>query len=136
MSLQWHGDELIKKMDAAIIQGINQTMSECAVHAKQNHPWVNRTGTLEGSIRPVVAAHKEGDEFVGLWGSVDVAYALPLEIGTSKMPPYPYLRPAADAVYPKLPENIRRGLEGKKTLVNSERLTLKSGREIEVFRPI
>ena len=137
MSLNWRGDEVQKKMESCIKQGINQTMSAAAIHAKQNHPWQNRTGTLEGSIRPVTAAHKEGDEFVGLWGSTDVAYALVLETGGVRMPAFPYLRPAADAEYPKLAGRIRNSFEGKGGIqVRRESVTLGSGSEIEVLRPI
>lgn len=136
MSLDWKGNEAIKNMESAIKQGMNQTLSESSVHAKENHPWQNRTGTLEGSIRPVAPAQKRGNEFVGLWGSTDVEYALALELGTVKMPAYPYLRPAADAVYPKLKENIKRAFDGKGTKVSRETITLSNGREIEGFRPI
>lgn len=139
MALNWEGDKVIKKMDGCIMQGINQTMSAAAIHAKKNHPWRNRTGTLEGSIRPVIAARKIGDEFVGLWGSVDVEYALVLELGSMGrvgIPPYPYLRPAAEAEYPKLAGRIRKCFEGGKTLVTRESITLRSGRTIEAFRPI
>jgi len=133
------GDKLIKKMDKCVMQGINQTMSAASIHAKQNHPWRNRTGTLEGSIRPVVAAHKVGSEFVGLWGSVDVAYALVLELGSFGrvgIPPYPYLRPAADAEYPKLAQRIRDCFEGRGGIeAHRESVTLRSGRTIEVLRP-
>ena len=113
MSLKWEGDKVIKKMDKCIIQGMNQTMAKAAVHAKQNHPWVNRTGILEGSIRPVVAARKVGDEVIGLWGSVDVSYALALELGGVNRAPAPYLRPAADAEYPKLADRIERCFKQK-----------------------
>lgn len=118
MSLDWKGDEVQKKMESCIKQAINQTMSRASIHAKNNHPWVNRTGTLEGSIRPVERARKKGDEFIGVWGSVDVNYALPLELGFSvnsvvgvpafgkTKKAWPYLRPAADAEYPKLASRI------------------------------
>lgn len=152
MSLKWEGDKVIKNVDAAIIAGMAQTISNSVVHAKRNHTWKNRSGTLEGSIREVTHPHKEGTEFVGIWGSVDVDYALLMELGadivrnqlfgrfvssyTAHYPPRPYLRPAADSEYPKLSKNIRRALEGKRTSVRHESLTLGSGREIEVFRPI
>ncbi|MGH7851155.1 MAG: hypothetical protein ACREOP_12725, partial [Thermodesulfobacteriota bacterium] len=102
-----------------------QTMSAAVIHAKQNHPWVNRTGTLEGSIRPVVAAHKAGSEFIGLWGSVDVEYALYLELGLGfnlvagaasfgkGKRAYPFLRPAAEVEYPKLADRIAKCFDRK-----------------------
>lgn len=125
MSLKWEGDKLIKKIDDCVKRGIDQTMAEAAIYAKQNHPWRNRTGTLEGSIRPVVEAHKKGSEFVGVWGSVDVDYALVLELGSfgrAGVPPYPYLRPAADAIYPRLPSNIKNCLDSRKSIVSARRI--------------
>lgn len=152
MSLEWEGDKVKRKMDNAIITGMSQTISDCVEHAKNNHPWKNRTGTLEGSIREVTHPHKVGDEFVGVWGSVDVAYALLMELGgdikrnrifgrfvstyTAHYPPRPYLRPAADANYPNLAKNIRKAYEGKGIKVRRESFSLRSGRTIEVFRPI
>lgn len=149
MSLDWQGDKLIGKMEACIKQGINQTMSAAVIHAKKNHPWQNRTGTLEGSIRPVVAARKEGDEFVGLWGSVDVEYALYLELGLKfnlvkgvasfgqKRRAFPFLRPAAEAEYPNLARNIQNAFESKGGIqVKRESVTLRSGESIDVLRPI
>lgn len=131
MSLDWKGDEIQKKMEAAIKRGINQTMSAAVINAKKNHTFKNRTGTLEGSIRPVVAAHKQGSEFVGLWGSADVAYALPVEFRL------PFLRPAADAEYPNLARNIQNAFEGKGGIqVRRESVTLRSGESIDVLRPI
>lgn len=147
MALQWRGDKVIKKMDGCIIKGMAQTISESVIHAKSNHGkgahslgrFVTQTATLEGSIREVVHPRKVGDEFVGLWGSVDVEYALVLELGSMGrvgIPPYPYLRPAAEAEYPKLAGRIRKCFEGGKTLVTRESITLRSGRTIEAFRPI
>lgn len=125
MSLEWKGDKVIRKMDNSIIQGMSQTITDSVDYAKANHPWHNRTTTLEGSIREVVHPHKEGDGFVGVWGSVDVDYALILELGSlgrAGIPPYPYLRPAADAVYPRLPANIRNSFEGRKSLLRDGRV--------------
>ena len=140
-SLTWEGDKVKKKMNNCIMTGINQTMSSASIQAKFNHPWFNRTGTLEGSIRPVVAAHQVGNEFVGLWGSVDVKYAVFLELGTKFFPPFPYLRPAANAQYPNLARNIRNCFEGKTRLVRAETVTLrgsliKGGETITGFRLI
>ena len=136
MSLNWLGDEIIKKMDNCIIQGMAQTITKCVEHAKNKHPWKNRSTHLEGSIKEQKHPRKVGNEFIGVWGSVDINYALVLELGGVNMPPFPYLRPAADAEYPKLADRIRRCFKGGKTLVRKETVTLRSGRDIEVFRPI
>ena len=113
MSLKWEGDKVINKMDKCIIQGMNQTMAKAVEHAKQNHPWKNVTSILEGSIRAVKAARKVGDEVIGIWGSVDVSYALVLELGGVNRPAFPYLRPAADAQYPKLADRIEKCFKQK-----------------------
>lgn len=49
------------------------------------------TGSLKKSIHNEVV--RRGDEVIGLVGS-KLPYALPLETGTSKMEPRPFLRPA------------------------------------------
>lgn len=61
-------------------------------HARANHPWQNRTGKLEASLEAWPT--EEG----AAYGSVGVEYAKYVELGTSKMPAFPYLRPAIDAV--------------------------------------
>lgn len=109
MALTWKGDELKRRITRAAKEGIDSTMALAVIHAKQHHPWVNRTGTLEGSINIYQHAQEKGEGTVsGLWGSADVMYAIFLELGTSRMSPFPYLRPAADAEYPKLAALIQR----------------------------
>jgi hypothetical protein len=68
------------------------------------------TGTLQGSISHRQAAHV-GQRWTGEWGSYNVEYALGLEIGTGNMAPRPYLRPTAQAEYPKLAGRIKRLFE-------------------------
>lgn len=98
----WRGKAIMAKAEAAAALAIDRTMADCVADAKANHPWQNVTGTLEGSIRIVSFAGLHGIAIVGRWGSADVMYALFLELGTSRMPPYPFLRPAADRNYPLL----------------------------------
>lgn len=132
MTLIWRGAEVMGKMARAQIFGINKTMAEAVEHAKRNHTWQNRTGTLEGSISIAEFAHPAGTGVRGTWGSKDVIYALIHELGGKIMPvrarrlvfqiggawrsvlsvtipARPYLRPAADATYPRLAANIRQG---------------------------
>lgn len=130
-SLKWNGDAITAKMRRAQVLGVNKTMSECVVWSKNNHPWKNQTGVLEGSIAIVdFAAAKDGG-VEGRWGSQGVRYALIHELGgvivpvkaialaipqpdgsvrfvkRVVIPARPYLRPSADLNYPSLPANIK-----------------------------
>lgn len=99
----WEGDEVVEKIEQATRLAIDQTTGAAVIQAKNNHPWQNRTGTLEGSyeMRPAVS---DGKTVKGKWGSFDVKYAAPVEKD------FPALRPAADVEYPKLAERIRANL--------------------------
>ena len=135
-NLTWNGPAISEKMRAAQIVGVNRTMGACVNHAKRNHPWKNRSGILEGGINLVAFAAVDGAGVKGTWGVNDVRYALALEIGavikpvkakalaipqpdgsvrfakSVTIPAMPYLRPAADAIYPSLAARIRRAYEG------------------------
>lgn len=135
MALNWLGPAVTEKLERAQVAGVNQTMSEAVVHAKRNHQWQNQTATLEGSIDIVDFARRVGDRVQGLWGSRDVRYALIHELGgiirpvtadrlyimdrgaivatadEVRIPARPYLRPAADAIYRNLANNIRRAFK-------------------------
>ncbi|MFA6219593.1 MAG: hypothetical protein WC692_07410 [Erythrobacter sp.] len=134
-SLRWEGDALTARMRAAQKLGINATMAACVQQAKANHAWRNQTGVLEGSIKIAEFARPDGAGMVGTWGSTDVRYALIHELGgvivpvraqalrfklpdgsfrivkSVTIPARPYLRPAADAIYPQLAGNIRKAFE-------------------------
>lgn len=136
-SLKWYGKAVSAAMEQAQILGVNQTMAASAAEAKQNHTWQNRTGTLEGSIDIADYAKAEADGVRGTWGARDIAYARIHELGgvikpkrakalaipnpnepggvilvkSVTIPARPYLRPAADAQYPKLASRIRRAFE-------------------------
>lgn len=134
-SLRWEGDALTRRMRDAQKLGVNATMSEAVQHARNNHTWQNRQGRLESSINIAEPAREDGAGVVGTWGSTDVRYALIHELGgvivpvrakalkipqpdgsfrfvkSVRIPARPYLRPAADAVYPKLADNIRKAFE-------------------------
>lgn len=118
MSLRWDGDKVMKRVRNAAKAGIDDTMAAAVLYAKENHPFQNRTSTLEGSIQIETYATERGaDEVYGRWGSLDVVYALRIEFGFQgkdslgrafNQRAYPFLRPAADAEYPKLAKRIRR----------------------------
>jgi phage gpG-like protein len=134
-SLRWDGAALTERMRKAQILGVNATMSEAVQHARRNHEWQNRQGRLEASINIAEIAKVDGSGVVGTWGSTDVRYALIHELGgvivpvrakalaipqadgsvrfvkSVTIPPRPYLRPAADAVYPGLAAKIGKAFE-------------------------
>jgi hypothetical protein len=131
-SLKWNGKAVTARMREAQIDGVNQTMAACVVHAKKNHTWNNRTAVLEGGIDIADYAGPVSGGVRGTWGVRDVVYARIHELGgtikpkTAKalrfqlddgtfavvkqvtIPARPYLRPAADEEYPKLADRIRR----------------------------
>lgn len=133
-NLNWNGPAITERLRAAQIEGVNRTMAACAVQAKRNHEWQNRTGVLEGAIGIVDYAVPEGSGVRGTWGVQDVRYALIQELGgvvvplvakalafeidgqlvfakSVTIPARPYLRPAADALYPSLAVRIRKAYE-------------------------
>lgn len=136
-SLVWHGEAITEKMRAAQKTGVNATMGACTIEAKSSHSWQNRTGVLEGGINVVDLAREDGDGVAGQWGVSDVVYALIQELGgtitakTAKalkipmpdgsfrfvksvtLPARPYLRPAADRIYPSLADRIRKAYDGQ-----------------------
>lgn len=134
-SLNWNGKALTERMRAAQKLGVNKTMSDSVIHAKTNHNWQNRTGELEGSINTATFARDVPGGVEGVWGSQKVNYARIHELGGTivpvkaqalkfqlpdgsfrvvksvTIPARPYLRPAADAIYPQLVGNIRKAFE-------------------------
>ncbi len=126
MSVRWNGKKVLSNLRRAQIKAINQTMAAAEIHAIKGHVpsgprdgaarsrkrWWNQTGDLEGSIDTRIPARPHGKGVSGLWGSADIDYALVQELGSEKknIPARPYLRPAADAEYPKLARRIRRAM--------------------------
>jgi len=120
MPVNWQGDKLLKKLGKAQKVGLNQTMADAVEFAKRNHEFVNRTGTLEGSIDIQEAAHRVAGGWKGTWGSRDVRYALRIELGfrgrdargrNINQRERPFLRPAAEEKYPGLAGNIAKAMK-------------------------
>ena len=101
--LRWKGAIVKRKMQSASIMGINRTMGEVVGYSKQNHPWENRTTTLEKGIRIIQAAAVRGAKISGLWGVANVAYGKYLEAKEK----WRWLAPAAGKIYPRLAANIK-----------------------------
>lgn len=134
-SLVWKGDVVTKRMRDAAIAGMDKTMADCVVRARTNHDWKTQTGRLVGVIQILSYAHRERTLIVGQWGTVKLNYALIHELGgvivpkkakalaipqkdgsvrfvkKVTIPARPYLRPAADLIYPRLAANIRAAWE-------------------------
>lgn len=103
MSVKWYGDRVKRKYEKAQEMGVDWTMLAAVRHAKHNHPWQNRTGTLQASIEIQEGAryNPQDGAAVGRWGT-GIKYAVPLEFGG-----FPFIRPAADAEYPNLLKNVK-----------------------------
>lgn len=105
--LKWYGKQVVAQFNAGIPPGIDKTMSQAAIYAKNNHRgWSNRTGKAEGSITVIERAKAIGQRIVGYWGSVNVVYMLWLEIKHGSA-----LRTSASVNYKNLARNIRDSLK-------------------------
>lgn len=128
MPLDWHGDDVRRKVRDAEIAAVDTTMAACILHAKGNHGpgahgagrFQTQTGSLERSLRIVEPAESIAGGARGVWGSTELAYAHRIEVGFQgkdklgrvvDAPAYPYLIPAAEAEYPKLGRRIKRALQ-------------------------
>jgi len=100
------------EIKAALRRGMGKAVLIVENQAKKNvsqtgekHPQV-KTGRLRASIESDVS--ESGNKIVGTVGT-NVEYGKPLEFGTSRHPPYPWLYPAVES---KRGE-IKAALEGK-----------------------
>lgn len=109
MKLRWNGKAVSQAVKKSAVDSMNETLQACVVAAR-GFVAVD-TGTLRSDImyKPAVI---RGFMIEATWGAPTVAYAIWQEIGTSKMPAHPYLRPAADREYPQLAARMRRRLQG------------------------
>lgn len=103
----WLGDRIALRLAAAAAEAINEATHAAAEDAASNHWWEAQRGSdgLQGQILST-PAKPEGARVVGKFGSsIRKAgfYGLFLERRQ------PFLRPAADRHFPKLPLLIRKG---------------------------
>ena len=103
--LDWQGNRAFDLIVKGVIAGMDATMADCVPTAKENTPVI--TGILQGSIR-FEPAKRVADAVVGVWGSFDVNYAFPVEVGTRFREGRNMLRGSADRHHPEMPENISR----------------------------
>ena len=90
-------------LEAAVADEVRKTVFDIEAAAKMKAPV--DTGTLMNSITA---------ESEGLSGTVstNVDYATHQEYGTHKMPPHPYMTPAAEAAYPDFVAGVRKAIGG------------------------
>lgn len=99
----WNGPKIKSVVDAAQRQAITATVADAAAYAQDIAPV--DTGALKNSIR-FDPAKKRGNGWVGSISS-NMEYSLFVELGTRKMSPRPHIRPAADRIFPSLPDRIK-----------------------------
>jgi len=87
----WKGDKFLRDMEGAT-EAAMEDAGELMVSEAQRYCPV-RSGALRNSIRSEV----EGLE---MFAGSDLDYSVPVELGTRRAPPQPYLRPAFDSVLP------------------------------------
>lgn len=94
--LLWTGEAVVEELTAGMVLLIKDRADTAADYARAEHPWNNVSGDLEAGIwsgDPEI----HGATIRCSWGAPSPA--IYLELGTSKMPAYPFLRPAADHAY-------------------------------------
>lgn len=100
--LIWRGNEIEEKVTAAAKAAVDETTRATAEQAQQRVPVL--TGQLRNSIRAEPAS--TGPLITGRVVA-GMPYALFVELGTSRSPAQPYLRPSADAENTKLSGRIK-----------------------------
>jgi hypothetical protein len=103
--LRWNGDRVLRNVQDAVAHAIDETTEDAARAASASRWWRSRTGNLESQIEHE-PAKRRGSKIRGRFGTTRSRgfYGLYLERRT------PFLRPAADRVFPTLAGRIRRRL--------------------------
>lgn len=113
MTINWKGNELIKKMNRAEARGINEIVKKAIVYALAHHPeWVYRTGVAENSITQKQFATPRKP--VALWGSVWTALGKSNYVWYLEFFHGSFLRKSADVNYPDLAKTIKKAFKGFK----------------------
>lgn len=99
----WHGERVADKAVEAARLAIDEVLAAALAQAQSRAPI--RTGFLRASGF-VIPAEDTPQGVLGRWG-FSANYAAYQELGTVRMQARPFMRPAADAIYPTLPKRIR-----------------------------
>lgn len=106
-----------RKLTRSSVVGINKRMAAAVAKARNDHPYITRTGALERGTKIVQKAIAGRQGVTGSWGVVGVPYARRRELGFQGKDSLgrvfdeeggPFLRPAAAAEYPTLGGDIGR----------------------------
>ena len=89
--IKWHPEKFLKKLDKTLVDKLDESASHVAEESKTRAPV--KTGNLRDSIDYTVNEYGELKATV----KSHAPYSLFLELGTRKMSPRAYLRPALDA---------------------------------------
>ena len=87
----WKGDNFLRDMEDATEAAMEEAGSLFVAEAQRYCPV--DTGKLRDSIRSEVSG-------LEMFAGSDLDYSVPVELGTRRAPPQPYLRPAFDSVLP------------------------------------
>lgn len=100
--VRWNGPLIAERIQAAAKLAIDETTREAAADARQSHWWQNRGEQLEEEI-VAEAATVRGPVVSGKFGTTERRgfYGYFLERRT------PFLRPAADRVFPRVAGRLR-----------------------------
>lgn len=122
MPLEWHGDDLVRRVRRAAAEALNETVDDARDDARVTHTWKDdpEPHTLKDGRkvdthleRQIATAHTpadgHSDELVASVGFTerDGFYGLFQEDGTEHQHVFPALRPAADRHFPTLARRIR-----------------------------
>lgn len=101
---EWRGATVVNALEQAMQDAMDATAQAAADAARERCPV--DTGLLPDSIYAQVDA-RGGSARRTLTVGADAPYAQWVELGTSRAPAQPFLRPAVDAEAPRLTERLR-----------------------------
>jgi hypothetical protein len=105
----WNGANLVKRMERAAREALNETVDMARDDAKASHTWKNRTGQLEEEIISIHAVAGEATPTASFGTTRRRGfYGYFHELGTVNEIARPFLRPAADRNFPGLKTRILR----------------------------
>lgn len=104
--------EVSEKMIKAGREAMRDVVVDVANMAIKDHPWKNVTGNNMRSIKYEASGFGSSEGIINqdkVEGAVysTSGYGGFLETGTSRMPAFPYIKPAGDRHVPKFPDKLK-----------------------------